>query len=369
LAADRNNLSRNGNVSKGNGLGGEATTKSRVLKALSLILRISVAIGAMTWVLLGTDWSQLTQIFMRMSLWLFALCVAVFVLGQVLLAIRWWLLLWVQDIPMKVGMAIKLHLLGLFYNNIMPSALGGDILRAWYVTKHTDKRLVAALSVLVDRVVAMASMLVMVLIVYLFFVRGHPIQLPQNSGPSGSAGSYQWAWAIAAVVGVIAVLLCLACLFKRTRQALVRLWLLAWSHVLVAIRTARDSVVLYCSKPLVLGAAMGLTMLLQSVIIVTFWVLGRSLGIDVPVRYYFIIFPATWLLSALPISIAGIGLLEGGVVVLFTRLAGVPVGPATALALCQRFVWVFASFPGGIIHLLGAHLPGANSFDAPPKEG
>jgi uncharacterized protein (TIRG00374 family) len=350
-------------------LGGEATTKSRVLNTLSLVLRISVAIGAMAWVLLGTDWSLLTQIFMRMSLWLFGLCVAVFILGQVLLAVRWWLLLWVQEIPMKIGMAIKLHLLGLFYNNIMPSALGGDLLRAWYVTKHTDKRLVAALSVLVDRAVAMASMLVMVLVVYLCLVRGHPMQLPQNAGPSEHVGSYQWVWVIAAIGGVIAVLLCLAFLFKRTRQALVGLWLLAWSHIFVAVRTAKDSVVLYCSKPLVLAAAMGLTITLQSVIIVTFWVLGRSLGIDTPVRYYFIIFPATWLLSALPISIAGIGLLEGGVVVLFTRLAGVPVGPATALALCQRFVWMFASLPGGIIHLLGAHLPGANSFDAPRKEG
>jgi uncharacterized membrane protein YbhN (UPF0104 family) len=228
---------------------------------------------------------------------------------------------------------------------------------------------VAALSVLVDRVVATASMLVMVLIVYLCLVRGHQMELPRNAGPIENAGSHQWVWVIAAIGGGGAVLLCLACLFRRARQALVRLWHLAWSHVLVAVRTARDSIVLYCRKPLVLAAAMGLTIMLQSVIIVTFWVLGRSLGIDVPVRYYFIIFPATWLLSALPISIAGIGVLELGLVGLFNVLAGVPAGPATALALCQRFVWVFASLPGGVIHLLGAHLPGANSFDAPRKEG
>jgi hypothetical protein len=38
-------------------------------------------------------------------------------------------------------------------------------------------------------------------------------------------------------------------------------------------------------------------------------------------------------------------------------LAGVPAEQAMVLALCQRFVWVIASLPGGVVHLLGAHLP------------
>jgi uncharacterized membrane protein YbhN (UPF0104 family) len=323
----------------------------------------------MAWVLLGAEWSRLAQIFLQMNLWVFALCVVVFLLGQVLLAVRWWLLLWVQDIPMKVAMAVKLHLLGLFYNNVMPSALGGDVLRAWYVSKHTDKRLVAALSVFVDRVVAVASMLLMVLGVYLFLVRGHPLPSAPNAGPSGPKAAGHAAMVILAAGGILLAVIAVSCLFRGTRQALARLCKLAWTHLLMAARTTRDSIVIYCSKPLVLVAAMGLTLVLQSGIIVSFWVLGRSLGIDVSVRYYFIIFPATWLLGALPISIAGLGLLEGGVVVLFTRLAGVSDDQATALALCQRFVWILSSLPGGIIHLLGAHLPGANSFDGPRSAG
>jgi uncharacterized membrane protein YbhN (UPF0104 family) len=150
---------------------------------------------------------------------------------------------------------------------------------------------------------------------------------------------------------------------RAIRRRLIHLIQIAWNHLVVAGRTIRDSIVLYCKKPHIVLAAMGLTILLQSVIIVTFWVLGHSLGIDISVGYYFIIFPATWLFSALPISIAGIGLMEGGIVVLFTHLAAVPEEQAKALALCQRFVWVLASVPGGIIHLLGAHLPRSNSFD------
>jgi len=30
---------------------------------------------------------------------------------------------------------------------------------------------------------------------------------------------------------------------------------------------------------------------------------------------------------------------------------------ALALALCQRFIMLFASLPGALIHMIGAHLP------------
>jgi uncharacterized protein (TIRG00374 family) len=353
-------------VSKARGLDDQAVSRSGLFKKLSLILRIGVAVGAMAWVVRGLDWKQA---FLHMNLGSFALSLAVFMFSQVLLAFRWWLLLWVQDIPMKVSMAIKLHLLGLFYNNVMPSSMGGDVLRAWYASKHTDKRLVAAMSVFVDRVVALVSMILMVLAVYLFLIRGHESSALATTGTHKEAMTGHLLRVGLAVGAVLLAFSCLALAIRPIRKVVLRNVSVARMHVLAAGRAARDSVRVYCGKPLVLVAAMGLTMFLQSIIIVSFWVLGRSLGVDASVRYYLIIFPITWLVSALPISIAGIGLLEGGVVVLFTALAGVGEDPAKALALCQRFVWVLASLPGGIIHLFGAHLPEVNSFDGKESEG
>lgn len=365
---DRNSQSRDATVSIGNGLDGDTSGQSRGLRRWLLVLRVAVAVCAMTWVLHHQDWAQLVQIVLQMNLGYFVVCAVVFVMGQVLLATRWWLLLRVQGIPMGVGTAVKLHLLGLFYNNIMPSSMGGDLLRAWYVTKHTDKRLVAALSVFVDRAIALASMLLMVVAVYVCLVRGHIGQSVPSVEPLNSTAAAHLVVLLWILGGVLLATVAVFCC-RPMRQRIIHVSRPAWGHLIQAGRTIRDSVVVYCGKPYVLLAAMGLTILLQSIIIVTFWVLGHSLGIDVSVSYYFIIFPATWLLSALPISIAGIGLLEGGIVVLFTRLASVPTEQAMALALCQRFVWMLASVPGGVIHLLGAHLPKANSFDGQPAAG
>jgi len=323
----------------------------------------------MLWVFRDQEWGQLAEAFRELDVLRLAVTVLIFLVSQVLLATRWWLLLRVQAIPMKVGTAVKLHLLGLFYNNVMPSATGGDLLRAWYVTKHTNRRLVAALSVFVDRAVALFSMLLMVLVVYLCLVHGRIAGAARPAAPAAHAHTVRFGlllWILGAVVLGGLAGLCHGGIRRRMGR-----WarLAGGGHLASGAAAFRDSMLLYWRKPLVLLAAVALTLLLQSLTIVAFWVLGRSLGIQASVRYYFIIFPATWLLSALPVSIAGLGLLEGGLRELFTRLAAVPVEQALALALCQRFVWVAASLPGGLIHLFGAHLPKMNSFDGHPPPG
>ncbi len=123
------------------------------------------------------------------------------------------------------------------------------------------------------------------------------------------------------------------------------------------LHETKQAAIIYCSRPLTLLVVFALTLFSQTVVIVAFWLLGRNLGIEADLRYYLVAFPVMWVISAVPVSIAGLGVFEGGMVVIFGLLAGVPEDPAKALALCQRFIWVLASLPGGLIHLLGAHLP------------
>jgi uncharacterized membrane protein YbhN (UPF0104 family) len=127
-----------------------------------------------------------------------------------------------------------------------------------------------------------------------------------------------------------------------------------------AVRAA----VVYCSKPSTIVWTVLLTALGQGIVVVAFWYLGGQLGIKAELEYYLLIFPASWVLGAVPISIAGLGVCEGTMVAMFVVLAGADPDAAKALAICQRLVWVLASLPGGIIHLLGAHLPKEFFVDA-----
>jgi uncharacterized protein (TIRG00374 family) len=125
---------------------------------VSWIARIAVATGAILWLLHGQDWGKLAAVFHSLSLGYFVLSLAVYAFAQVVIAVRWWFLLRAQSIHIDVLAAVRLFFLGLFYSNVMPGSGGGDLVKAWYVTKHTNKRLEGALSVFVDRVIGLIGL-------------------------------------------------------------------------------------------------------------------------------------------------------------------------------------------------------------------
>ena len=309
------------------------------------------------WLSGGQRWSNLTKIFLQMNLWVFAACLGVFIVGQIVVGLRWWLLLRTQSIFISFWAAVRLHFLGLFYNNFMPSSVGGDLIRAWYVTRHTDRRFEAALSVFVDRAIGLLSTLVISGFFYIVFLRGRGVVKTSDSqgGFLKSIAGYSWIFLGAAVC--IAAIFGLLFLHRRGRLIMVKTWSYIRMLCTRMIRKLKDSIVIYCRKPLVLIAAFGLTVFLQILVITGFWFLGVNLGIDASVKYYYVFFTLTWVLGAVPISIGGAVVVEFSLASLFVKFAGVGQEAAGALALCQRAIWMLTSLPGAVIHLLGAHLP------------
>ena len=91
------------------------------------------------------------------------------------------------------------------------------------------------------------------------------------------------------------------------------------------------------------------------------------MGIKAGLRYYYVFFTLTWVLGAVPVSIGGAVVVEGMLAYLFITFAGTARHAASTLVLCQRAVWMLASLPGAVIHLVGAHLPGGgkNGLQSP----
>jgi len=321
-----------------------------------LIARIAVATTAIVWLLHGLDWGKLAEAFHSLSLGYFGLSLIVYALAQVVISVRWWLLLRAQSIHIGVLVAIRLFFLGLFYSNVMPGSVGGDLVKAWYVTKHTEKRLEGVLSVFLDRVIGLIGLILMAVLTYLICLRGHITSL--FKAKDGTAGWFsQHPYAVLVATAVIAVLLGISLAHPAGRAALVR-----WAAVIrlrgvSLLQKTRDAVAAYCARPWTLLWTIALTFIGQSVVLVMYWLLGRDLGIDAGLSYYLFAFPVMWVVGAVPISIAGLGIVEAGTVGLFCRLTGAPAEQAFALAFCQRFIWILASLPGGLVHLLGVHLP------------
>ncbi|MBN2182023.1 MAG: flippase-like domain-containing protein [Sedimentisphaerales bacterium] len=326
---------------------------------LFIFFRISfVAVGivlAIIWASREQRWRKLTEI----NPLVFACSLLIFIIAQIIIGLRWWLLLRSQSIHIAFFSAVRLHFLGLFYNNCMPGSVGGDLIRAWYVTKHTDKRFEAALSVFVDRIVGLVSTLIIAVFFYTLFLRGKSIG---DLGPQkesvfvGIIKEHKTLlfWFIVFVIFVLSGFL----LYGKSRAKLKKAFTYISDRVFRAAEKLKKAILLYCKKPFTLLAAFGLTVLLQIMTITGFWFVGRDLGISVSIKYYYVFFTLTWVLGAIPVSIGGAVVVEVMLMKMFSDFAGVADDSALlALALCQRFVWLLASLPGAAIHLFGAHLP------------
>ncbi len=332
----------------------------------SWVARTAVALGAIALFCHNTDWADVAGRLRGLNPWGFAIVVVTFAAAQIIQAFRWRLLLRTQSIHIGMLTVIKLYYLGLYYNNVMPGSVGGDLLKAWYVTKHTERRFEGALSVVVDRVVGLATTLLIAAAaaVYILVVEGH-FTVRDDPGTGAARRSPESLLSPMFWVGVALIVLFLASLlYPRSRAWLKRLANRLATDWRSWVARGKKAAAVYCSKPLTILWTILLTVVGQGVVVVTFWYLGGQLGIKAGLAYYLLIFPATWVLGAVPISIAGLGVLEGSMAVLFVVLTGADLEAAKALAICQRLVWVLASLPGGLIHLLGAHLPKEFFVDA-----
>ena len=335
--------------------------KRKKSKRIFLFLRIGVVVCGIIWGIFWLSrqerWNTLVKIFLQMNIGIFAVVLGIFIISQIMIGFRWWLLLRSQSIFVDFWAAVRLYFLGWFYNNFMPGSVGGDVLRAWYVTKHTDKKFEAVLSVFVDRAVGLLSTLVIAVFFYSLFLRGETVAITSGDGGSllESVGQYKRVllWTL---VG-IALIFCVLLLHKTSRALLARTWLYIRAQSMRAIVKLKDASTLYCSRPLTILAVFGLTVFLQLLQITGFWFLGSNLGIEASIKYYYVFFTLAWVLGAVPVSIGGAVVVEVLLASLFIKFAGVPEEAASALALCQRAVWMLASLPGAAIHLIGAHLP------------
>ncbi len=338
---------------------GEAKTSKS--KYIFLFGRIAVVVGGIIWAILwlskGQRWDNLTKVFLRINIWVFALALSIFVVSQIIVAFRWWLLLRTQSVFIAFWSAIRLHFLGLFYNNFMPSSVGGDLLRAWYVTKHTEKRFKAALSVFVDRIIGLLSTLIIAAFFYLLFLRGRANLTSFSSGPGFLKFIAEHKWIFFWVLLAVAAVFCVLLLYSPSRAMLKKAWSYIREQTLRIGVKFRDAFIIYCRNPIIILTVFGLTVFLQLLAITGFWFLGVNMGITASIKYYYVCFTLAWVWGALPISIGGAVVVEGILVFLLSQFAGVEQEAALALALCQRAVWMLASLPGAVIHLIGAHLP------------
>jgi glycosyltransferase 2 family protein len=327
-------------------------------KHIGHLIRVAVAAGALYFAFRGESIRSIAKIFSDLNILVFLAALALYFFGQFIFVFRWLTLLRVQGISIKYLVAIRLHFLGLFYNNCLPGAVGGDVLRAWYVTKHTEKKIEAALSVFVDRVIGFFCTIAMAFLSYwLIPAQGTGAELKLGANFNIASLSVKLFAAGGVAIFLVAAVIAIMYYNRRLRPIFLKYaFILSLKWMFWAGRIIK-AVKIYCTKPFALLFALLLSFICQAMPVYGLYLVGRNLGIEAHIKYYYVFFPLSWIIGVIPISVGGAGVMELGLKGLFGKVAEVSASQGLILALTQRLTWLLTSIPGVIIHITGKHLP------------
>ena len=266
---------------------------------------------------------------------IFALVVAILASHVLLVTPRWATILRGLGYPLSSFALVGSVYLGFLFNQVLPTAVGGDVLRAWRAQQIGVPWGVAIHSVLFDR----ASGLIVVLL-------GAFVLLP-FADPNAVRSGLPWTIGSLAAGGLIAVAV-IGTLGRMT----VPLPMLGSVQRLCAefLRSFAD----LSRRPWLLLLVGLLAAIGQLIPVAAIALLAKDLHIHVALIDIAVICFGAMLAAAIPISLAGWGLREGALVYLF-GLYGVPAETALALSISFGACLVFASAPG-ILPLLAQGL-------------
>ncbi len=298
---------------------------------LSFLLKAAVSAALIGYLVTSVDLAEAGAWLQRLPLWAALLAVAILYLQGAVFALRWHILLRAVAMRLPPGQVLRIVWIGLFFNQVLPSSVGGDAVRVWYLRQAGNSLADAFLGVMAERVVQVLGLTALIatgLPMLLGLLPGHPL-------PPVVAGLV----IVAALV--VALLLGFDRLFRRFAH---------WSPVGLLGRLGAMLRTLF-ARPALLAGLVGLSVCGHGLIVLSIFTLARGLGVDLSLDAAFVLVPLAMFVTLIPVSVAGWGVREGALAAGF-GLVGVPLEAAVVVSVLFGLAAVLQGLPGGLVWVL-----------------
>ena len=305
---------------------------------LILAAKFAVTSGLIYWVLRNVELDSLSSRLETLSPSFFVgATLLVLFQNAIVVTWRWERVVATIDAALPPWRLLKAVVISLFFNQVLPSTVGGDGMRVWLLHGLGRPIGLAFRSVLIDRLLGVLGLLLLAMIGALYL-----LATLEDPGPA-------WVMALVSLGGLIVI---------ATAPWVVRL--LGWLPIdavrrsLTAVANEVDMVA--HSKPR-LVQLVGVSILGQIALSGAVVLLAGGLGVPLEPVGALAVVPGVMIVSAIPISIAGWGLREGTMVV-GLGLLGVSQGDAALVSIAFGLLLLIFGLLGGLLWLTqGAKRP------------
>lgn len=304
---------------------------------LGVVVRLALGVGITAYLIWRADLQQFLEAIMAIDpLWL-AMAFGAQIVAKFFWARRWSVLLDIFHIRASSLRLLKGVYVGVFFSNFLPTSVGGDLYRAFWILDDKGQYTKSIFVVFVERFVGIVSLAYLALVPFLLLLR-------QGFG----------LWDGQAFTLVVVILLCLIIfalhpavfdgfdrlvgdrvgLFKGIRRKVSKAL-----HVWHGAGKRKWQVFILSLSVHLIGIAF-------------FYFLGRGMHLPMAAWHYLIVVPLTVIIMVLPISFNGLGLREGMLVLLTGALnTGVSPAEAIALGLLSSIVSLLVSLLGMLFYV------------------
>jgi glycosyltransferase 2 family protein len=308
-----------------------------VKSKLTVLLRFVISFGLLLlliW-LMRKDAGDVLGILKSSDKVFILISVLINILLSIVVAYRLKLLMSGQNIFLSIRYAVYLTFIGYFFNNFLPTAIGGDIAKAHYASRKTNNKVASYAAILADRILGLIATLLVALVGLVFI------------GKHMDNDFIMWSVLFAFILTVLMIMFLLKKnnvtkmppsgkkgIFNNIKEKLLKLY------------TAMN---LYRNSPGLLVKGIALSLMLQFMSIISIYLLVLCVGSDIPLFRLFLVIPIVWAVSMLP-SLNGLGVREGAFVYFLKGYIGAE--KAFAVSLLWLGLIMLYSAIGGAMQLL-----------------
>lgn len=281
------------------------------------VARILVSAGLLAWLGFIIDWPAMALVWRHLDPnWILA--AVVWIVISILVSVpKWGLVLASLGIHLSYGELWRAYWAGLFFNNLLPSSIGGDALRIWWAGQSSGDHPGAATSVITERILATTGLAL-----------------------TGLAGALLAVDPDRRAIGLFGLLVIIS---------LALMGLIAWGKTPRWVQRSHRRSLSFLNDMAGHGGKFGrqwrrlitvgaLSVVFQVAVVAVNYCIFRSLGVKtLPFEDLLYIVPFISAVSMLPVGINGFGLREGAYVL---TLAAYQIPAATAVSASLIFVFL-----------------------------
>jgi len=297
-------------------------------KKTAILFKVIVSLGLITLLISQVDFKEIINILKNVDITMIIYALTLLTVQVFIATVRWQLVLKCQKIELDYKNTLQILYSGLFFNQAMPSSVGGDVIRGYYLKKQGMTLGRATLGVLMDRLFGMVGLVLLVL-------ASLPLLFELVNNSIARTG-------VLLIASSISLALLLVFFTDKLPGNFSHFKIIKGLYSLS--REGRCCISDRYNGVIILL----ISVLIHLISVFSVMIMSIGLGLDIEWGGFLLMVPLVGLMMVVPISIAGWGVREGVMVVGFGYL-GVASEAALALSILYGLSILVVALPGGVI--------------------